>query len=136
VALMRTIIAYAASLATFLALDGVWLTVMGPRLYKPVLGDLLANRINGTAVIVFYLIYLLGLTLLAIAPAVKEGSWTRAMFNGLVLGVVAYATYDLTNQATLKVWATRITLADIAWGAFATSLAALAGFLAARRITH
>ena len=66
---------------------------------------------------------------LAVSPAT---SWTKAMTTGAILGAVCYATYDLTNQATLKVWSTKITLADITWGAFVTALAATAGYLALR----
>ena len=77
--------------------------------------------------------FIAGVLMLAILPAVREGAgWTRAMGNGAMLGFVAYATYDLTNQATLKVWPVRITIADIGWGTVLTACAAVAGFAAYR----
>lgn len=131
---MRILIAYIASLAAFVALDFVWLSVMVQRLYRPALGDMLAERPNLPAAVIFYLVYGVGLTLLAVAPALKEGSASRAVLNGLVFGAVAYATYDLTNLATLRSWSMKVTVADIAWGACATGLAALAGYAAVRAI--
>jgi len=131
---MRILIAYIASLAAFVALDFVWLSVMVQRLYRPALGDMLAERPNLPAAVIFYLVYGVGLALLAVAPALKEGAAGRAVLNGLVFGAVAYATYDLTNLATLRSWSMKVTVADIAWGACATALAALAGYAAVRAI--
>lgn len=131
---MKILIAYIASLAAFVALDFVWLSVMVQRLYRPALGDMLAERPNLPAAVIFYLVYGVGLTLLAVAPALKEGAASRAVLNGLVFGAVAYATYDLTNLATLRSWSMKVTVADIAWGACATGLAALAGYAAVRAI--
>ncbi len=130
---MAYLIAYLAAALIFAAADAVWLTVMGPLLYKPVLGPLLAEKVNLVAALAFYVIYIGGIVFLAINPALKDGQWRTAALNGLVLGVVAYGAYDLTNQATLKLWSTRLTLADIAWGGSMTAIAAVAGFLAARR---
>jgi uncharacterized membrane protein len=125
--------AYGASALAFVVADAVWLTLAGPRLYRPVLGPLLAERLNGAAAIAFYLIYVFGVVALAVAPALRTGQWRTAAWSGLVLGVVAYGTYDLTNQATLKLWATRLTVFDMAWGGALTALAATVGFLAARK---
>ena len=133
---MPYLAAYVASMIVFLGLDAVWLSVMGPRLYRPVLGDMLAPTLNAPAAIAFYVIYGLGILVLAVSPALREGAAGRAALNGAVLGFVAYATYDLTNQATLRVWSTRLTLADIAWGAALTALAAYAGFQAARLVAR
>lgn len=128
--------AYVASLVVFVGIDAVWLSLMGPRLYRPVLGDLLAQKLNAPAAIAFYLIYGLGMMVLAIAPALREGAGSRAALSGAALGLVAYATYDLTNQATLRVWSTRLTLADMVWGAALTALAAFAGYQAARLVAR
>ena len=124
--------AYGFSALGFLALDAVWLTMMGSRLYRPILGDLLAEKVNFTAAVAFYLIYIGGITALVTVPALRDASWKAAAINGAILGFVAYATYDLTNQATLKTWSTTITLADIAWGTFLTCGAALAGYFGSR----
>ena len=126
--------AYGASALAFVAADAVWLTLAGPRLYKPVLGPLLADKLNGAAAVVFYLVYIAGIIALAVAPALRTGQWRMAAWSGLVLGVVAYGTYDLTNQATLRLWATKLTVADMTWGGVLTALAATLGYLAARRV--
>ena len=133
---MPYLVAYVASMIVFLGLDAVWLSLMGPRLYRPVLGDMLAQKLNAPAAIAFYVIYGLGVVVLAVAPALRENAGGKAALSGAVLGFVAYATYDLTNQATLRVWSTRLTLADMAWGAALTALAAYAGFQAARLVAR
>jgi uncharacterized membrane protein len=128
--------AYAGAMLVFLGLDAIWLTIMSNRLYRQVLGDMLAEKLNVTAAIAFYLVYGLGIVILAIAPALREASGLRAALNGAALGLVAYATYDLTNQATLRIWSTRLTLVDIVWGAALTAVAAYAGFHAARLVAR
>lgn len=131
--MLKYVIAYLAAGGAFAVIDAVWLTTVGPKLYRPALDDVLADKFNLPAAIVFYLIYIAGILLLAILPTVREdGTWTRAMTTGAMLGFLAYATYDLTNQATLKVWATKITVADICWGTFVTAAATTVGFLAYR----
>ena len=131
--MLAYIVAYVVSALAFLAADATWLTLAGPRLYRPVLGPLLADKVNAGAAVVFYLLYLAGVLFLAVTPALRSGQWRTAALNGLVLGLVAYGTYDLTNQATLRLWSTRLTLADMAWGGAITALAATVGFLAARK---
>ncbi|MGZ3273819.1 MAG: DUF2177 family protein [Caulobacteraceae bacterium] len=126
-------LAYVAAAITFVAGDAVWLTLAGPRLYRPVIGPLLADRVNAGAAIAFYVIYLFGVVALAVSPALRAGQWRMAALSGLCLGLVAYGTYDLTNQATLRLWSTRLTLADMVWGGVLTAAAALAGYLAARK---
>jgi len=125
---MRYLIAYGATGLVFGALDAIWLTVVGGRLYRPLLGDILAPKVAIVPAIAFYAIYLF----LAILPGLREGSTMRTVTSALVLGIVAYATYDLTNQATLRTWSTVITIADIGWGGFVTTVAAVAGLYAAR----
>jgi uncharacterized membrane protein len=128
-AILKYVIAYLGTGLVFAAVDAVWLTLSNERLYRPTLDPVLAVDVNLKAAAVFYLVYVLGIVILAVSPAT---SWTRAMINGALVGALCYATYDLTNQATLKVWATKITVADITWGAFATAVAATAGYFAFR----
>ena len=134
--MIRYALAYVVSGVVFAALDMIWLSLAGPALYRPILGSILAERFSAPPAIAFYLLYVLGITVFASAPGLRAESWTKAALLGAVLGLVAYATYDLTNQATLKVWATRITLADMAWGAFATASAAAAGVKASLAIVR
>lgn len=131
--MMKYVAAYLGAGLAFALIDAVWLTTVGPKLYRPALDEVLAPRFNLPAAIAFYLVFIAGVLLLAVLPAAREGgNWTRALANGAVLGFTAYATYDLTNQATLKVWPLKVTLADIGWGTFLTACAAAAGFAAYR----
>lgn len=131
---MKTIVtAYLAAGIAFLIVDAIWLTTMADMLYRPLLGDKLEPQFRLVPAICFYLIYIGGIVFFAILPALQGGGLAKAALNGAVLGLVAYATYDLTNQATLKDWPLAITLADIPWGAFVTAVGASAGFLAASR---
>ncbi len=125
-------IAYAAILLPFCLLDAVWLTVMGKLLYKPTLGDILLPAVNLPPAIAFYLIYPIGILVFGVLPALKTGSVTPAILYAALFGALAYATYDLTNHATLRNWTLTITLLDIAWGAFASGVAAAVSYYAAR----
>ncbi len=129
--MLKYIAAYLGTGLTFAAIDAVWLTTMTERLYKPVLAPILAEKPDLKVAVIFYLIYFFGIVFLAIAPALRAGGWQRAALNGAVLGFVAYATYDLTNQATLIVWSTKLTLIDLAWGTTLTTASAIGGYLAA-----
>lgn len=132
---MRYLVAYLCSGLVFLALDAVWLTVANKALYRPLIGPMLADKVSLPPAIAFYFIYLGGIVFFAVAPALKAGSAGKAALAAAVLGFVAYATYDLTNQATLKMWSVKVTLADLAWGVFVTTAAALAGYWGARLLT-
>lgn len=109
-------------LACFLTLDACWLALIGPRLYRPELDGLLSANVDWLAAVLFYLLYLAGLTTFVMVPASVEGRPARALSKGALFGLVAYGTYDLTNQATLAGWPWRITAADLAWGAFVSGM--------------
>jgi uncharacterized membrane protein len=131
---MKTIlIAYLATAIAFLIVDAIWLYTMADHLYRPLLGDMLAPRYRLVPAIVFYLVYVGGIVFFAVMPALEGGGAAKAAVNGAVLGLIAYATYDLTNQATLRDWPLTLTLADIPWGMFVTAIGASAGFVAATR---
>lgn len=128
-------IAWLSTLVVFGVLDFIWLSQMGPRLYRPLIGDIMRPDVNWPAAITFYLIYTAGIAYLAVLPALERGDLIRSLIGGAALGLVAYATYDLTNQATLKVWDTRLTIADMAWGTIATALASAAAFSITQRLS-
>jgi uncharacterized membrane protein len=131
---MKTfLIAYAAAAISMLGLDAIWLGITGPRLYRPRLGDMMLPSFNLLPAALFYLVYVLGIVLLAVQPAIGEGRASAALLRGGLLGLVAYATYDLTNQATLKGWPVAITIADLCWGTCLTAVAATVGYLVATR---
>ena len=127
-------IAYLAILLPFCLLDAVWLSLMGPKLYRPTLGDILLTNVNVPAAVSFYLIYPVGILVFATLPALKAGSVAPALIYAALFGALAYATYDLTNQATLRNWSLQLTLADMAWGAVASGLAGAASYYATRTV--
>ncbi len=126
-------VAYVATAVAMLAADSVWLVTMSDRLYKPLLGPLLAPQFALGPAIAFYVIYVAGLVALAVVPAIRSGSPMQALRNGAMLGFTAYATYDLTNQATLSHWSTVLTIADMCWGTILSCFAATIGALAGIR---
>lgn len=130
--MVQWIIGYVATALAFLGLDAIWLNWAASRLYRPKLGALLREDFSMPPAIAFYVIYVTGILIFAVAPALESGRWTSALWRGAMLGFLAYATYDLTNQATLKGWSASITLADLAWGTFVTASAAISGFAAIR----
>lgn len=127
---MRYLLAYAAAALVMAGLDFLWLSnTVGP-LYHRVLGAVMADNPNMKAAVAFYLVYLVGVMWFAVRPALEDGDWKTALLNGALFGFFAYATYDLTNLATLKVWSLKVSLIDMAWGAVLTGVTASAGALA------
>ena len=114
--------------AAFAIIDAIWLKTMNP-FYRRQIGDLLADKPNLGYAVVFYVIYIAGIVFFALRPALDGGSWLSAVGYGAALGTFAYATYDLTNAATLKTWPWQLIVVDILWGAALTALATLAGWL-------
>ncbi len=111
---------YLATAAVFLVIDILWLGFVAPKLYKQNLGHLMAEKTNFIAAGAFYLLYVAALLVFVINPAIASGSVWQALYMGAFLGLVMYATYDLTNLATLRDWPLKITLIDLAWGSFVT----------------
>ena len=130
--MVRIVIAYLAMGVAFAAVDYVWLTQIGPGIYHPTLDDVVLPAARLGPAVVFYFVYIAGVMALAVWPTRNE-SLARTALTGGMLGAMAYATYDLTNQATLKVWATHITMADILWGTFITAFGATVGGYVLRR---
>jgi uncharacterized membrane protein len=131
---LTAITSYVAALVTFIALDMVWLGTMAPRFYKPTMGDIARSRVNLPPAIVFYTVYPIGLLIFAIEPALLSVSITTAMIYGALFGFFSYATYDLTNHATLRNWTLPLTVVDVAWGTALGAVAAAAGFFAGAKL--
>jgi uncharacterized membrane protein len=119
---------YAAAFAGFLAIDVVWISLTASRFYKKHLGDLLADQPNLGAALVFYVLFIAGLQVFAIQPGLQAGSLARAAALGGFLGMLCYATYDLTNYATLKGWPLIVVVVDIAWGTFLAAAVSCVGY--------
>jgi uncharacterized membrane protein len=133
---MKTnVIAYVATFLVFMAIDFIWLTAMANRLYKPYLGDIMADDFRPLPAVLFYLLFVLGLVFFAVRPAIASGDWKTALLQGAAFGFFCYATYDLTNQATLRTWSSVITIADMIWGTVLSGVAAAIGFRITRYFT-
>ena len=130
---MTWIVAFVAAALAFGALDALWLGWAGPNFCRPRLGDLLAESFRMAPALVFYTAYVAAIVWFAVRPGLANGLGTAAL-NGALLGAICYATYDLTNQATLRHWSTTVTIADICWGAFATAVAATVATFAAGKL--
>lgn len=108
--------AFAATVLAMLVLDGLWLGLVARGFYRRHLGFLMSDQVNWGAAIVFYALYAIGLTVFVVQPSIDGGSVGTALWRGALFGLVAYATYDLTNQATLKGWPAIVTAVDLGWG--------------------
>ncbi len=107
---------YLVSLAVFLGIDMIWLTLIAKNFYAKQIGYLMAKNPNIYAALIFYLIFIAGLVFFVVSPAVDKKMWTQALLAGAFFGLVTYATYDLTNLATVKDWPIIITIVDLIWG--------------------
>ncbi|MDR6431934.1 DUF2177 family protein [Brucella pseudogrignonensis] len=129
------LIAYVATGVAFLAIDAVWLSNMANVIYRPVMGDMMMSGFRLAPAIVFYLIFVFGLVFFAVKPGLLASSGMVTLVNGALLGFIAYATYDLTNQATLKNWSWTLTIADMIWGTVLSAASAYVGYWVASRIS-
>ena len=128
---MAYLIAYLVCILVMGGLDFLWLSNTSDSLYHRDLGPLLADNPNMTVAVIFYLIFIVGILIFAVRPALASGDWRTAALYGALFGFFSYATYDLTNFATMKVWTLRVTLLDIAWGTFLTGTVASAASIVA-----
>ncbi len=107
---------YAIALPVFFAIDILWIGFLARDFYKNQIGFLMKPDVNWPAAIIFYLLFLVGLVVFVIEPAVEKKEWTRALWMGAFFGLITYATYDLTNLATLKDWPLKMVVVDMIWG--------------------
>ncbi len=124
----KIILGYLLTTVVFFAIDILWLGLIAKGLYNKILGHLLADQVNWTAAIVFYLIFIVGIFVFAIMPAVDKESFKHALIYGALFGFFTYATYDLTNLATMKGWPLKIVFIDIVWGIVLTASVSISGF--------
>lgn len=128
------IIRYLIAGALFAIIDGIWLSFVANKLYRSQLGSLLLDKPNLPAAILFYLVFLVGLVVFVINPAMQSNDWKVALGLGALFGFVTYATYDLTNLATLKGYPLTITIVDLLWGTILTASVSVIAFLIIQRI--
>ena len=121
---------YAIALPVFFAIDMVWLGLIAKNFYRDQIGFLMKSEINWTAAVVFYLLFIVGLVVFVITPAIEKNSWMHALLFGALFGLITYATYDLSNLATLRDWPLLVTIVDLAWGAtLAASVSTITYFI-------
>lgn len=113
---MNLVILYLLTFVVFFVIDLLWLGIVAKNLYKKYIGFIMADRPNWVAAIVFYLIFIFGLVYFVIYPGTEDGTLLSVAMNGMIMGFVTYATYDLTNLATLNRWPITITIIDLIWG--------------------
>ncbi|MBN1853456.1 MAG: DUF2177 family protein [Pirellulales bacterium] len=123
---------YVLTFVGFLAIDMVWLALVARGFYKSQLGFLLSDQPNWWAAIVFYMLFIAGLLVFAVVPGLQDGSLRKALMLGAFFGLVTYATYDLTNQATVKNWPWIVTVVDMVWGTVLAGSVTAFGYLVGR----
>lgn len=114
---IKIIYLYLLTVPVFFAIDMLWLGVFAKNFYQNALRPLLSDSVNWPAAIIFYLIFIAGVIIFAVLPAIEKESLKHALIYGAIFGFIAYATYDLTNYSTLKDWPLSVTLVDMVWGA-------------------
>jgi len=131
---MKVLYVYLLTVPVFFAIDMLWLGLVAKGFYRAQLGALLRPEVNWAAALVFYLLYILGILIFATLPALEKGAIRQALIMGALFGFFAYATYDLTNLATLKDWPLMVVVVDIIWGVVLTAAVAGASFFIGRWI--
>ncbi len=127
---MIEFVKYAAiAFGVFLVIDFIWLIFIAKKLYDRELKEIKKEKINWFAAIIFYLIYIVGVVFFVIAPAIEKGNIWYSLYAGALFGLVAYATYDLTNLATMKGFPLKITIIDLIWGTFVTAAVSIITYL-------
>lgn len=131
----QIVIAYFATAVVFFAIDYVWLTQVATRFYFDRIGHLLMDKPNMAAAGAFYVIYVVGIVIFAVAPALKSESLATAIAYGAMFGFFTYATYDVTNYATLKNWPMIVVVVDVTWGATLSAVSAGLGYTLTRHFS-
>jgi uncharacterized membrane protein len=126
---------YLLTVPVFFLIDIVWLGVIARGFYRRHLGFILSPDVNWVAAITFYLIYIAGIIFFAVRPSLASGRLSEAALLGGLFGFFTYATYDLTNMATIKGWPLKIVVIDIFWGTCLCALVAVSSFLIARQLS-
>ena len=123
---------YVLTVPVFFIIDLMWLGVIAKGFYQRNLSYVLSPQVNWPAAIIFYLLYIAGILIFAVVPAVTKDSWQHAIMYGALFGFFTYMTYELTNLALLKDWPLNIVVVDIVWGMALCTAVAIAGYFIAR----
>ncbi len=134
--ILKIILSYLLTFLVFLGIDLFWLTILSKNFYAKYLGFLMAEKANLLPAFLFYLLFVAGIMYFVIFPAIKSGSLLKAILGGVFFGLVTYATYDLTNLATIKNWPLRITIIDLLWGMLVSTIVSMVGFWIVKLINN
>lgn len=126
---------YLVSLAAFLAIDMLWLGLVARSFYQQYLGFLMAPSVNWFAAVIFYLLFILGILFFVVIPGLESNSLKATLLRAALFGLITYATYDLTNLATLKDWPALLSIVDMFWGTVLSVLVSYISFMAGKRLT-
>ncbi|MBN2098654.1 MAG: DUF2177 family protein [Dehalococcoidia bacterium] len=126
---------YFITLGAFLAIDAVWLALVARTFYRKYLDWLMAANPNWIAALAFYLLFVVGVLVLVVVPGVEDGSLRTTLLKGALFGLIAYGTYDLTNQATVKNWPLTVTAVDMIWGTALSVAVSYIGFVAGKGLS-
>ncbi len=120
---------YIIAFIIFLAIDAIWLGLIAPKFYKAQIGHLMSEKPNLVAALIFYLVFIVGVVYFVVYPAVETQSLSKLFVSGILFGFITYATYDLTNLATLQDWPIKVTIVDLIWGTTLSTLIGLFTYL-------
>jgi uncharacterized membrane protein len=126
---------YLLTIPAFFIIDMIWLGLVATKFYQSQIGFLL-GPVNWTAAIIFYLLYIIGIIIFAVNPALEAGSLSKAIILGALFGFFAYATYDMTNMATIKDWPILVSVVDMIWGTVLTSSVATISYLIGKSLFY
>jgi len=126
---------YIIAFPVFFAIDMIWLGFVAKNFYRNQIGFLMKDTIGWTAAVIFYALFIVGLVIFVITPAVEKGSWVHALVFGALFGLISYATYDLTNLATLKNWPLLVTVVDLVWGAVIAGTVSFVTYIIATKLS-
>jgi uncharacterized membrane protein len=132
--MMRYLKLYLVSLLAFLAIDMLWLGLVARSFYQQQLGFLMAPSVNWFAAAIFYLLFIVGILFFVVVPGLENGSLKATLLRATLFGLITYATYDLTNLATLKDWPVLLTVVDLIWGIVLSVSVSYLSFMAGKRL--
>ncbi len=127
---------YVIAVIVFFTIDIIWLAVVAKKMYQAYLGYLMSSKPNWVAAMIFYLLFIIGIVYFVVNPAVERDSWKYALSSGIIFGLITYATYDLTNLATIKDWPVKITVIDLLWGSILTGSVSLITYFIFDKLNH
>ncbi len=126
--MIKSLIRYILTFASFIVIDLIWLVLIANGIYRGLLQEFMTDSVRWGAAMIFYAMFIAACSVFVITPARKKRSWTQALVRGAFFGLVTYATYDLTNYATIDGWPLQLVFIDLAWGTFLTATVCTIGY--------